>query len=226
MCLEFTVYSAGYGRRVVVKNVNMACSPGKIVGLFGHNGAGKSTLLKAVTGLLPTVNAQVMLDGRSIKREEFRRLALVPQEHGVFPSMTVEENLRVASTLTVQEGLKKKKEEIFELFPALYEKRFQTAGSLSGGQQQMLKIALALVKEPRALFMDEPSTGLAPVVVEKIMLTLDQMKRTLQVPILLVEQNIKAALQVVDYVYVMRNGEIVLQREANGVDVEILWPFF
>ncbi len=225
--------TAYYGRITVLRGVSLTVPEGAAVAVLGSNGAGKTTLLRTISGLIDgqPQKGEVRWDGRSITRrepEEVARLGIahVPEGRGLFPELTVEENLalgeaaapaRPASGVAGRgggEGRQAWRRRVFELFPVLAERRRQLAGTLSGGEQQMLAIARALVAMPRLMLLDEPSLGLAPMVVREIFRAIDAIRRQ-GTGILLVEQNAHMALKVADYGYVLENGRIVLEGPAE-----------
>ena len=209
---------AGYGALKVLKGLSLHVLPGEVVTIIGANGAGKTTLLKAVAGLVRAASGTILFDKQEIRGtlpEKIVRLGccLVPEGRHVFSTLTVRENLLLgayslagrskSADLDVRLG------EMFGLFPILKERHAQLAGTLSGGQQQMLAIGRALMSKPRLLMMDEPSLGVAPLVVQSIYQTIADLKRR-GMTILLIEQNARAALAVADRGYVMKTGQIVL----------------
>jgi branched-chain amino acid transport system ATP-binding protein len=206
---------AGYGDVVAVRSVTLEVRSGEIVALIGSNGAGKTTTLRAISGLLPVRQGRVELDGRPITglgpaAIVAAGIAHVPEGRQLFPTMTVQENLELGARTA--EGRARRAETLgraFELFPRLGERRRQLAGTLSGGEQQMVAIARALMARPRLLMLDEPSLGLAPVVVGSIFANLTAINRD-GVTILLVEQNVLRALRLSHRAYVLENGTVAL----------------
>jgi branched-chain amino acid transport system ATP-binding protein len=200
--------------------VSFHVDEGEVVALLGHNGAGKSTTLRTILGLLPARAGQVRFGGETWANgdpaENVRRgLALVPQGRGVFPDLTVVENLALgAYTQSDRAGMTSRMNEILELFPILAERRAQPVGTMSGGQQQMVAVGTALMQRPRLMMMDEPSIGLAPVLVQRVLETAGQINRRFGTAIVLVEQNIKTALGMARRAYVMKSGRIVLEKPA------------
>ncbi len=208
--------SAGYGRISVLHEANLAVASGQKVALIGSNGAGKTTLVKAINGLLPVSAGTVKWDGTDIAALSAQvrtraRIATVAEGRQLFPDCTVQENLAAASTYGEP---KRRRDETIEyvltLFPRLRERAKQRAGTMSGGEQQMLAIGRALMSLPCLLILDEPSIGLAPKVVGEIFEVLGQLCDG-GVTLLLVEQNVKLSLETVDYAYVLRQGRIVLE---------------
>src|SRR3990167_1915996 len=204
-----------YGKIEVLKGMTFEVNQGKITALVGANGAGKSTTLMAISGILPFKEGCMELDGRKINRvrpDEIvsRGIVQVPEGRRVFRGLTVLENLQLGAFLRQKDrAVKEDIERVYRLFPILSERRKQEAGTLSGGEQQMLAIARALMAKPKILLLDEPSLGLAPLVVEKIFDVLLKIKAE-GVGILLVEQNARWALEVAAWAYVIETGRIVL----------------
>ena len=219
--LEVEGIESGYGKKTVLQGVTLRVHEGEVVTMLGHNGAGKSTTLKTILGLLPARAGQVSFAGEPWANgnpvENVRRgMALVPQGRGVFPDLTVIENLMLgAYTQRDAAATATRLREVMELFPILDERRAQRAGNLSGGQQQMVAVGMALMPRPRLMMMDEPSIGLAPVLVQKVLETARQINRRFGTAIILVEQNIRTALGVADRAYVMKSGRVVLEKPAS-----------
>ena len=214
---------AGYGRAEVLHGLTITARAGKVITVIGPNGAGKSTLLNALMGVLPARGA-IDYDGRpvgllSLEERVMLGMALVPETRALFATMSVEDNLLLGAYRQVRLGHKdsaKALNEVFMLFPRLRERRAQLAGTLSGGERQMLAVGRALMGKPALLMLDEPSLGLAPLVVRDIFATITALRAT-GVTILLVEQNARAALEVADYGYVLEMGEIALQGPAEDL---------
>ena len=212
---------AGYGRAEVLHGLTLTARAGRVVTVIGPNGAGKSTLLNALMGVL-NARGTVEYDGapiglRSLEERVLLGMALVPETRALFGTMSVEDNLLLGAYRQVRLGHKdsaKSLDEVFVLFPRLRERRAQLAGTLSGGERQMLAVGRALMGKPRLLMLDEPSLGLAPLVVRDIFATIAALRAT-GVTILLVEQNARAALEVADYGYVLEMGEIALEGPAR-----------
>jgi branched-chain amino acid transport system ATP-binding protein len=221
--LDVQGLEAGYGKKTVLQGVSFHVGEGEVVAILGHNGAGKSTTLRAILGLLPARAGQVMLDGvpwaNGDPAENVRRgLALVPQGRGVFPDLTVVENLALGAYTQGAPAVRAERmRDVYELFPMLAERRAQRVGTLSGGQQQMVAVGMALMQRPRLMMMDEPSIGLAPVLVQRVLATAREINRRFGTAIVLVEQNIKTALGVADRAYVMKSGRVVLERPAAAL---------
>lgn len=208
-----------YGNIHALKGISFAVEKGEIVSLIGSNGAGKSTTLRAISGLNKPSQGAVIFDGADLASARAsqltaRGIAMVPEGRGVFSKLTVTENLEMGAFYrNDQAGIKSDMEKVFDLFPRLRERRTQFAGTMSGGEQQMLAIGRALMARPRLLLLDEPSMGLAPVLVDFVFDTIKQIKDT-GTTILLVEQNAHMALQVADRGYVLQSGQIVLSESA------------
>jgi branched-chain amino acid transport system ATP-binding protein len=211
-----------YGGIQAVKGIDLVVGKGELVCLIGANGAGKTTTLKGVTGLQPVSGGTVRYEGEDVTgapafRLVRRGLAMVPEGRGVFGALTIEENLAMgAYTRSDRDGIRADVERVFGLFPRLKERRRQTAGTLSGGEQQMLAMGRALMSRPRLLLLDEPSMGLAPLMVQKVFETVMAVSRE-GVTILLIEQNAKLALEVSHRGYVMESGEITLSGDAKAL---------
>ena len=221
--------ATGYGRKQVVFGASLAVRPGEIVALIGHNGAGKTTTLKAVAGLLPVWNGRVVFDGAAIGQVSSaarvrRGLAFIPQERFVFADLTVTENLELGAFSIADRRLAaERRETILALLPVLAERKQQLAGTLSGGEQRMVSLGMALMMRPRLLLLDEPSLGLAPFLVERIMATIQDIVRREGLTVLLVEQNIHHALAIATRVYVMRTGRVILEESGASMAARGEW---
>lgn len=205
-----------YGGIEALKGISLEVAEGKIVTLVGANGAGKSTTLRTVVGLVKPVSGRVLFKGKNLLAEKTHHLAkfhitLVPEGRRIFTKLTVVENLRIGAFCRRDEKeIKADLEWVYSLFPILKERSWQLAGTLSGGEQQMLAVGRALMSRPRLLMMDEPSLGLAPLLVKEIFRIIKEINQQ-GVTILLIEQNANAALRIADQGYVMETGRIVLQ---------------
>lgn len=214
MVLEVREADVGYGQKQVVHRASLRVEAGSIVALVGHNGAGKTTLLRAIMGLLPLQHGEVRFDGRAERRvrpaDAIRAgVAYCAQGGEVFRTLTVDENLDLAAYHLADRARERaNRETVFDLFPVLRERRRMLAGVLSGGERQQLAIAMALMTSPRVLLLDEPSGGLAPMLVEKVFQSIQRINREYGVAILLVEQNLHQAFGVARQVYVLRSGSI------------------
>jgi len=221
--LQVERLEAGYGPLQVLWGIDLRVESGEIVALIGANGAGKTTFLKTCMGLLRSKAGRILFNGRDITRKAIHHIVrtgmvLVPEGRHVFPDLTVTENLVVAGYgATDRASAKAGREIAFELFPRLFERRFQKAGTLSGGEQQMLAVARALVCRPRMLLMDEPSLGLAPILVDHLFDLIRKINDQ-GTTILLVEQNAFLALEVSRRAYALQNGRVV----TAGLSAELL----
>src|ERR1700752_3370270 len=218
--LERKALKVAYGGIQAVKGIDLFVAPGELVCLIGANGAGKTTTLKGITGLQPVKSGKIHYAGEDITGKPAfqlvrKGLAMVPEGRGVFGALTIEENLAMGAYVRSDHaGVRADIEHVFTLFPRLKERRRQTAGTMSGGEQQMLAMGRALMSKPRLLLLDEPSMGLAPLMVQKVFETVLQVSRE-GVTILLIEQNAKLALEVSHRGYVMESGEITLSGPAK-----------
>lgn len=211
--------AAGYGNTLVLRDVSLDIPEGEVVCLLGANGAGKTTLIRVLSGLLPLKSGRIKLGGEEISRLDpiaivSRGVATVPEGRRIFPDLTVRENLRIgAYNRRRQYAGPSELDFAFEMFPHLKERADQLGGTLSGGEQQMLAIGRALMSKPKTLLLDEPSMGLAPILIQAVFDTIAQLSRT-GITILLVEQNAAAALDVANHGYVLDRGEITLHGRA------------
>lgn len=214
--------TSGYGQRRVLSDVQLNILPGEIVGVVGHNGAGKTTLLKTIFRIQPLTSGDIEFDGSSLRRSSNvdvvrRGISFTPAEHPVFRDLTVGENLELgAFTVRSRRDKRERRDQVLDIFSILAERSDQLAGTLSGGQQRQLSLGIALMARPRLMLLDEPSLGISPAVVERTFNTIHQLARDDGMSVLLVEQNVRAAAKIVDRVYVLRNGSIVL--EESGED--------
>ena len=229
--LEASDLVAGYGKKQVLHGVSLRVEAGEIVALIGHNGAGKTTLLKTLFGLLPARGGEVrygsrLITGRRAALNVRDGLSFVPQGHGIFSDLTVRENLDLGG-YSLGTADPDRLAAIYDLFPILKERQDQRAGTLSGGQQQMLALGLALVLRPKLLLLDEPSLGLAPVLVQRVLESVQEINRRFGTAVLLVEQNVKQALRIASRVYVMKIGQISLEDQADALlERRDLWQLF
>jgi branched-chain amino acid transport system ATP-binding protein len=219
--LEVRDLSVSYGAIKALKSVSLSLSDGEIVTLIGANGAGKTTTLRAIMGLVPTAGGEVRYRGeptRSTPTHKLVRdgLVLVPEGRIVFANLTVRENLEMGAYSRRDSGVAEDYEKVYTLFPRLKERLKQTAGTLSGGEQQMLAMGRALMSTPRVLLLDEPSLGLAPIVVHAIFEAIEEIHRS-GVPVLLVEQNANAALRHSKRAYVLETGHVALEGTSAEV---------
>lgn len=217
--LELKNISVNYGSVAAVKEVSLTVGNNEIVALIGNNGAGKSTTLKAISGLIKPKSGEIWFDNKRIDRMPVHSVTAlgiihVPEGRKVFSKLTVRENLLMGAYLRRNKvSIEKDLLRIYELFPILKERLNQLGGTLSGGEQQMLAIGRALMAQPKVLLLDEPSLGLAPMIVERIAQTILEIKNR-GIPILLIEQNAKVALELADRGYVMETGTIAMQGDA------------
>ena len=210
-----------YGRIEVVHGVSLTVAAGEIVALVGSNGAGKTTLLRAISGVQPIAKGTIAFEGRPIQNlaPHLRvrlGIAQVPEGRQVFGPLSVEDNLRLGAWARSSADVPAELDNIYAMFPPLADKRTVAAGSLSGGQQQMLAIGRALMAAPKLLLLDEPSMGLAPLLIEQILAAIREL-RSSGVTVLLVEQNVTAALAMADRAYVIETGRIVLSGESRTI---------
>ena len=220
--LDVNNINSYYGNIHALKDISFNVNEGEIVSLIGANGAGKSTTLRTVSGLMHSKTGSIHYDGKDISRARADTLpsqgiALVPEGRGVFSSLTVEENLDLGAYIRpANKAVRDDIGSMYELFPRLGERRKQFAGTMSGGEQQMLAIARALMSKPKLLLLDEPSMGLAPVLVDAVFETIQRIQKE-GMTILLVEQNAHMALQVADRGYVLQSGEVVIADTAKNL---------
>jgi branched-chain amino acid transport system ATP-binding protein len=220
--LELNDVHAYYGNIHALKGISITVEEGEIVTLIGANGAGKTTTLRTITGLLKPKTGSVILDGEDLApypahKIVYKGVAMVPEGRGIFAKLTVRENLDMgAFSRSDADGIKQDLERAFALFPRLKERESQISGTLSGGEQQMLATARALMARPRLMLMDEPSMGLAPVLVESVFEIIQEINKE-GTTILLVEQNAQMALQIAQRGYVLQTGEIVISDTAEGL---------
>ncbi len=219
--LQVDDFCAGYGRTQVLNSVSVKADAGSLVTIIGANGAGKSTLLNAIMGILPSTG-RIALDRQRIdmlplEQRVVSGMCLVPERRELFSDLTVEDNLRLGAFRRKRAERQPSLAAVFAQFPRLEERRRQIAGTLSGGERQMLAMGRALMARPRLLMLDEPSLGLAPLIVREIFQTLTRLRQT-GVTILLVEQNARAALRVADYAYVMELGAITTHGAPSEIE--------
>ncbi len=220
--LEVNNLSVSYGGIKALRGISLKVEDKKIVSLIGANGAGKSTLLRTISGLVKAQSGSIKFDGEeilglSIDKVCKRRIALSPEGRRVFTDLTVAENLKIGAYLRNDKAeIAKDLEWVYELFPRLKERSWQFAGTLSGGEQQMLAVGRALMSRPRLLMMDEPSLGLAPLIVQQIFSIIEEINKK-GVTILLIEQNANMALKAADTAYVLETGEITLSGSGESL---------
>ncbi len=216
--LKIMDLKVSYGGIEALKGISFTVEKGQIVTLIGANGAGKSTTLRAISGIVPIKDGTITYDGNVISGQNPQKIVsegicMVPEGRRVFPNLTVLENLRIGAYLR-NDDLSADLEHVYQLFPRLEERAWQMAGTLSGGEQQMLAVARALMMRPKILMMDEPSLGLAPIVIRDIFKIIETLHSE-GITILLVEQNANAALKIADYAFVLETGSLGMQGEGK-----------
>lgn len=220
--LELEAVDAGYGATTILHGVSLKVDAGEAVTIIGGNGAGKTTTLRTIVGLLRPTSGRILFEGQDISRMAAHEvvelgITLVPEGRQLFPDMTVRENLFMgAFRQDARSGAEQRLKEVLELFPRVAERLDQSAESLSGGEQQMVAIARGLMARPRLLMFDEPSLGLAPIIVEQVFAVIETIVKT-GVTVLIVEQNVNHTLKAADRGYVLENGEIVLEDAADAL---------
>jgi branched-chain amino acid transport system ATP-binding protein len=218
--LDIENVSASYGMVQILRDVSFHVEEKEIISIIGPNGAGKTTLVKTIMGLLHPKNGEIRFKGENIEKlppyEIVKKgLILIPEGRDIFPRMTVEENLKLgAYTANGKSNVKEAKEKVYQIFPVLKKKEKALAQTLSGGEQQMLVICRSLMSNPQLLILDEPSLGLAPIIVEKVLDTVRKINEE-GVTILLVEQNIRDSLDIADRGYVLEQGKIILEGKSK-----------
>ena len=221
--LELTDVTAHYGNIKALKGISLSVRSGEIVSIIGANGAGKSTTLMTICGIVKATSGDIRYQGESIlgtnpDKLPARGLCQVPEGRRIFPRLTVEENLDMGAFFrSDKDGIKRDVDHVYELFPKLRERRRQPGGTLSGGEQQMLAIGRALMSRPKLLLLDEPSLGLAPLIVQQIFRIIKDISEQSGVSILLVEQNANVALNMAQRGYVLETGSVVMQDEAQAL---------
>jgi len=221
--LELKNVSAAYGRIKAIKDISLTVYPGEVVSIIGANGAGKSTTLMSISGVLPLTGGEiyydgVRIDGTAADLLPARGLCQVPEGRRIFPRLTVEENLDMGAFFRKdKDGILRDMNRVFQLFPILQERRRQHGGTLSGGEQQMLAMGRALMSRPRLLLLDEPSLGLAPLIVQQIFRIIREINESDGVTVVLVEQNANLALQASTRGYVLETGNVILEDEAGAL---------
>jgi branched-chain amino acid transport system ATP-binding protein len=220
MLLEVKNITVHYGKSLAIEDISLEVAEGSIVSIIGANGAGKSTILKALSGLVPLTSGEIWFQGQRIdglSTTDIVKLGIVqiPEGRHLFPYLTVLSNLKLGASLRKdKEGINKDLEEVYKLFPILRDRRGQKAGTLSGGEQQMLAIGRGLMASPRLLLMDEPSLGLAPIVIEELGEVIKNINQA-GVSVLLVEQNVPLALGIATMGYALQTGRVVLEGDIE-----------
>ncbi|MFT5698618.1 MAG: branched-chain amino acid transport system ATP-binding protein [Desulforhopalus sp.] len=223
LMLKLENIQAGYGNIIAIKDVSLEINEGEIITLIGANGAGKSTTLMTISGVVPARGGKIFFRDQSIEKkssDDIVKLGIcqVPEGRHIFPQLTVQENLDMGAFLRKDKAnIKKDLEYVFDLFPILAERKSQDGGTLSGGEQQMLAMSRALMARPQLLLLDEPSMGLAPLVIKQIFEIIKQINKENNTTIFLVEQNANQALHIADRGYVIENGEITLSGPASDL---------
>ena len=230
--LEVRGLTAGYGNKTVLHNVSFQVMPGQILTLLGHNGCGKTTTLKSVNGLNDHAAGEVLLQGRRIDRHSVSArvadgLRLLPEGRGIFGTLTIGENLQVVADRNCRgPDSRIGVDGVLDLFPALSGRLSTIAGSLSGGQQQMLALGLALLGSPKCILLDEPSIGLAPNLVERLFTLVRDVCRNAGVGAVLVEQNVAASMKIADHVTILNNGAVVFDGSPDQARSSNFWTYF
>ncbi len=228
--LQTRALYAGYGKKRVLRDVTIDAAEGAIVAIIGHNGAGKSTLLHTVFGLLMPDAGEVFYDGKRITRQSpsdklKQGIALIPQGRNVFGDLTVRDHIRLVAR---EVGYAEAEKAVVQLFPVLEERLTVRAGSLSGGQRQMLAVACGVLRRPRLMLIDEPSIGLAPFLVDRVLESLRIMRDEHAMTIVVVEQNVKKVIEVADQVYAIRNGQVIYSgsgEQTRAMAPKELWQY-
>lgn len=231
--LEVTGLRAGHGRHQIIHQVDLSVGSGEIVALFGHNGAGKTTTLNSVFGMVKPMGGSVHFSGEDITGSSCatnvrRGLTLIPAENFVFGDLTVLDNLRLGAHLeSSADAVAERRAYVYEVFPVLEQRGTQLAGTMSGGEQRMLSVGIALMSGPRMLLLDEPSLGLSPALVQQMMEVIGRLAREQSLSVLLVEQNVAQTLPVVDRAYFMRSGRILLEEASQTLrERDSFWDLF
>lgn len=224
---------AGYGRKQVVFDTDLTVHEGEIVGVLGHNGSGKTTTIRTILGINPVLGGKIEFDGADVTKANSRSnvkagMAMIPSERFVFADLTVMDNLLLGAANDPDGDRRAKRLELVErLFPILVERSGQLAGTMSGGQQRMVSLGMALMAHPKLLMLDEPSLGLAPAVVQQIFDTVRRLADEEGLSVLLLEQNVGQALRIVDRVYVMRSGRVILEESVEQMRTrDSYWELF
>ena len=232
MLLEVKELVVGYKKKRTLREISLDVGEGEIVGVIGHNGAGKTTLLKSLFGLLPPWSGKVVyggndITGRGTEQNVRDGLSYMPQGQGLFPDLSVIENLQLGDYALGKKKSNVSMEQVFELFPILKSRAGQKAGTLSGGEQRMLSLGLILMQSPRMLLLDEPSIGLAPVIVKNVMETIREINSRLKTSIMAVEQNIDATSSIVNRIFIIKVGRVVFSGGTEiARDKKRLWELF
>ena len=221
MLLQVTDLEAGYGEKQVLYGISLTIADKEIVGLIGHNGAGKSTTLKSIVGLIPPWRGQILFSDEDLTSAPpslklAKGIYHLPQEYFLFNDLSVRENLEVSSfTMSEPSLFESRLAKVFEFFPVLEARKRQLAGTLSGGERRMLGIGMGLLRQPRLLMLDEPSSGLSPVTFQKVAGIIQDINREMGTTVLLVEQNVKVAFKLSKRVFVMKAGRMILEESGE-----------
>jgi ABC-type branched-subunit amino acid transport system ATPase component len=232
MTLEARDLVAGYGDKSILEKISFTLEKGEILAFFGHNGAGKSTTLKAILGILPTQEGQILLEGERIDQLSIgarlkRGLRLLPEGRGVFPDLNVEDSIEiVARSNRDPNGSKISQADIYDLLPVLKDRRKIIAGEMSGGQQQMLAFGLALLGSPKCLLLEEPSVGLQPDLVEELFGKMSDICKQLSISAILIEHKIVSAMKIADHVMIINSGKLVFNGTKAEAEKINLWNYF
>ena len=227
--LEALELRSGYQRRQVLYDVSLTVGPGEIVVVLGHNGAGKTTLLKTIIGFIPLFGGRIWLNGKDRTTENYTTkvragMSYTSAEAPVFRDLSVRDNLELGGfTVADAQERARRMRQVFALFPILEERQGQLGGTLSGGQQRMLSLGMAIMAKPKLMLLDEPSLGLSPAIVQSIFQQIKQFAAEDGMSVLLVEQNVRAALRIADRAYFMRSGEIILEQDSATALVRGSW---
>jgi branched-chain amino acid transport system ATP-binding protein len=226
--LQVDNVNAYYGKLQVLHDLSMTVQNGERVGIFGHNGAGKTTLLKSLVGDLAQVNGSIQYNQQSISAGQVHLnvrhgIGFVPQGNNVFRELSVEQNLKIAGLLHDMTYV----DTVYEIFPILKERQLQVAGSLSGGQQQMLALGMVLMTRPQLLLLDEPTTGLAPIIVRDVLASIHAISQNSGTTVLIVEQNVQATLRQVERAIVLKSGRVIFDGPSKQLlEEKSLWHLF
>jgi len=231
MMLNVSGLVVAYGKKQVLHGVDLSAAEGEIVGLVGHNGAGKTTILRSIVGLAPRQAGTVTFGGEpvpagGVAANVRRGIAFVPQGRNIFSTLTVAENLAIPLSLAGEEG-RARLEAVESMFPLLRERRSALASTLSGGQRQMLALGIAILRGPRLILLDEPSTGLAPFLVEEVFRRIVEMRDRFGMAVIVVDQNVSRLLGLCDRMVVLKAGAVVFDGSAEGLGADrSLWSLF
>ncbi|MBI5088461.1 MAG: ABC transporter ATP-binding protein [Actinobacteria bacterium] len=231
--LRVSRLQAGYGRKQVVFDLDLEVAAGEVLGVFGHNGSGKSTTIRTILGIMAPLGGSIEFNGKDVTRTSSRAnvkagMAMIPSERFVFADLSVMDNLLLGGANDPDDDRRAKRLELVrELFPILADRAGQAAGTMSGGQQRMVSLGMALMASPSLLMLDEPSLGLAPAVVQQIFATVRRLADEEGLAVLLLEQNVGQALRIVDRVSVMRSGRVILEETADEMrSRDSYWELF